>query len=76
MVARCRADVRVIERNAAMQILGCIGDCYETRGGDVRALRRMTGFRLPLRKLSRVFDHTCPNAIEITKVKERKDAYK
>jgi len=72
-----RADVRAIERNAAMQILGCIGDYITRRVGDVKALRLpLTGFRLRCGNYRVFFDQTGANAIEITKVKDRKDAYR
>ena len=72
-----RADVRAIDRNAAMQILGCIDDYITKRAGSVKALRPpLTGFRLRCGNYRVFFDQTGPNAIEITKVKDRKEAYR
>jgi mRNA-degrading endonuclease RelE of RelBE toxin-antitoxin system len=72
-----RADVRAIERNAATQILGCIDDYITRRVGAVKALwPPLTGFRLRCGNYRVFFDQTGPNAIEITKVKDRKDAYR
>jgi len=72
-----RADVRAIGRNAAMRILQCIGDYITKRVGAVKALRPpLTGFRLRCGNYRVFFDYTGPNAIEITKVKDRKDAYR
>jgi len=72
-----RADVRAIERNAAMQILSCIDDYITRRAGGVKAIKPpLTGFRLRCGNYRVFFDYTGPNAIEITKVKDRKDAYR
>jgi mRNA-degrading endonuclease RelE of RelBE toxin-antitoxin system len=72
-----RADVRAIERHTAMQILECLDDYITKRAGGVKALRPpRTGFRLRCGNYRVFFDHTGPNAIEITKVKDRKDAYR
>lgn len=48
-----------------------------TRTGGVKALRPpLTGFRLRCGNYRVFFDHTGTNAIEITKVKDRKEAYR
>lgn len=72
-----RSDVRAIERNAAMQILGCIDDYITRRTGGVKALKPpLIGFRLRCGNYRVFFDQTGPNAIEITRVRDRKDAYR
>ena len=55
-----RGDVRAIDRDTAMQILYCINDYASRRVGAWRVF----------------FDFTGPNAIMISKVKARKDAYR
>jgi mRNA-degrading endonuclease RelE of RelBE toxin-antitoxin system len=72
-----RADVRVIDRETAMQILRCIDDYISRRVGDVKMLKAPeTGFRLRCGDYRVFFDFAAPNRIGITAVKNRKDAYR
>jgi len=72
-----RGDVRAIDRDTAMQILYCINDYASRRVGDIKKLKHPeTGFRLRCGAWRVFFDFTGPNAIMISKVKARKDAYR
>jgi len=72
-----RADLRAIERQAAMQILYCIDDYASKRIGGVKKLKPpLTGFRLRCGDFRVFFDYTGPDNIEIAGVKNRKEAYR
>ena len=72
-----RADVRMIERDTAMQILNCIDRYLTSRTGDVKKLKApLTGFRLRCGDYRVFFDLKEENAIEITGVKNRREAYR
>ena len=72
-----RADVRAIDRDTAMQILYCLDRYLASRSGDVKKLKPpRTGFRLRCGDFRLFFDLKDENAIEITGVRNRKDAYK
>jgi mRNA-degrading endonuclease RelE of RelBE toxin-antitoxin system len=72
-----RADLRAIEREAAMQILYCIDDYVSKRVGGVKKLRPpRTGFRLRCGDYRVFFDYKEEKSIEIAGVKNRKDAYR
>ena len=69
--------MRAIDRNTALQILHCIDDFISTRAGDVKKLKApRTGFRLRCGDYRVFFDYTDPDAIAITAVKNRKEAYR
>jgi mRNA-degrading endonuclease RelE of RelBE toxin-antitoxin system len=71
-----RADVRAIDRETAVQILYCIGRYIADRAGDVKKLKPpRTGLRLRCGDY-RVFDSKNDDAIEISGVKHRREAYR
>ena len=72
-----RADLRVIKREPAMQILSCIDRYLASRTGDVKKLKPPhTGLRLRCGDFRVFFDQKGETAIEITGVRNRKDAYR
>jgi mRNA-degrading endonuclease RelE of RelBE toxin-antitoxin system len=72
-----RADLRAIDRETAMQILHCIDRYLANRNGDVKKLKPpLTGFRLRCGDYRVFFDPKDENAIEITGVKNRREAYR
>ena len=72
-----RADLRAIERQTAMQILHCVGRYLASRAGDVKKLRPpRTGFRLRCGDYRLFFDPRDETAIEITGVRNRREAYR
>ncbi len=72
-----RADVRAIERDTAMQILYCIDRYLANRTGDVKTLKPpRTDFRLRCGDYRVFFDLKGENTIEITGVKNRREAYR
>lgn len=72
-----RADVRAINRENALQILYCV-DRYLTGGlGNLKRLKPpQTGFRLRCGDYRLFFDHAGGNAIRITAVRHRREAYR
>ena len=72
-----RAELRVIDRETALQILQCVNRYLSSRAGDVKKLKPpLTGFRLRCGSYRAFFDHKDENMIEITGVKNRRDAYR
>ena len=72
-----RSDLRAIEREAAIQILYCLDRYFATRAGDVKKLKPpLTGFRLRCGDFRVFFDLRGENIIEITGVRNRRDAYR
>ena len=72
-----RADLRVIDRETAMQILYCLDRYLADRAGEVKKLRPpRTGFRLRCGDYRVFFDHANESTIEITGVRNRRDAYR
>lgn len=72
-----RADLRAIERETAVQILHCIGRYLATRAGDVKKLKPpRTGFRLRCGDYRVFFDSKDENTIEVTGVRNRREAYR
>jgi mRNA-degrading endonuclease RelE of RelBE toxin-antitoxin system len=72
-----RADLRAIDRETALQILYCVDRYLTTRTGDVKKLKPpLTGFRLRCGDYRVFFQLKDDNTIEITAVKNRKDAYR
>ena len=72
-----RADLRAIEREAAMQILLSVDRYLASRNGDVKKLKPpLTGFRLRSGDYRVFFDHKDENTIEITGVRNRREAYR
>lgn len=77
MVAEARAELRAIEREAAMQILYCIDRYLPNRAGDVKKLKPpRTGFRLRCGDYRVFFDLKDEDTVEITGVRNRKEAYR
>jgi mRNA-degrading endonuclease RelE of RelBE toxin-antitoxin system len=72
-----RADLREIGREIAMQILHCIDRYLLSRAGDVRKLKPLlSGFRLRCGDYRVFFDLKDENTIEITGVRNRREAYR
>jgi mRNA-degrading endonuclease RelE of RelBE toxin-antitoxin system len=72
-----RADLRAIDRESAMQILHCVDRYLSSRAGDIKKLKPpATGFRLRCGDYRVFFDLKNDNAIGITAVRHRKDAYR
>lgn len=72
-----RADLRAIDREIAMQILYCLDRYLATRAGDVKKLKPpRTGFRLRCGDYRLFFEPKDDNAIEITGVRNRREAYR
>jgi mRNA-degrading endonuclease RelE of RelBE toxin-antitoxin system len=72
-----RADLRAIEREAAMQILLSVDRYLASRNGDVKKLKPpLTGFRLRSGDYRVFFDQKDENTIEITGVRNRREAYR
>jgi mRNA-degrading endonuclease RelE of RelBE toxin-antitoxin system len=71
-----RADVRAIASEPAMQILRCIDRYLATRAGDVKRLKApLAGCRLRCGDYRVFFDQGGDNTIEITAIRNRRDAY-
>jgi mRNA-degrading endonuclease RelE of RelBE toxin-antitoxin system len=69
--------LRAVERETALQILYCIDRYLVSRSGDVKKLKPpLTGVRLRCGDYRVFFDHTGENAIEITTVRNRREAYR
>ena len=72
-----RADLRAIDRGAAIQILHCIDRYLSNRTGDVKKLKAPeTGFRLRCGDYRVFFDHRNETTIGITGVRHRREAYR
>ena len=72
-----RTNLRAIDREPAMQILYCVDRYLANRTGDVKKLRPpFTGFRLRCGDYRVFFDLKKDDTIEITAVRDRKDAYR
>ena len=72
-----RADLRAIDREPAMQILYCVDHYLASHTGDVKKLKPpLTGFRLRCGDYRVFFDLKNDDAIEITAVRHRKEAYR
>lgn len=71
------ADLRAIERETAMQILYCVDRYLTSPAGDIKKLKPpRTGFRLRCGDYRVFFDLKGENTIEITGVKNRREAYR
>lgn len=72
-----RTELREIDRETAQQILRCLDRYLANRNGDVKRLKPpLTGFRLRCGDHRLFFDLTGDNSIEITAVKNRREAYR
>jgi mRNA-degrading endonuclease RelE of RelBE toxin-antitoxin system len=72
-----RAELRAIDRETAIQILHCIDRYLSSRAGDVKKLKPPAiGFRLRCGDYRVFFDHSGENRIDITGVRNRREAYR
>jgi mRNA-degrading endonuclease RelE of RelBE toxin-antitoxin system len=72
-----RADLRAIDRETAMQILHYVDRYLGSRTGDVKKLKPpRTGFRLRCGDYRVFFDLKDENAIQISAVRHRREAYR
>jgi len=72
-----RSDLRAIDREIAIQILHCIDRYLLARAGNVKKLKPpRTDFRLRCGDHRVFFDFREQNAIEISGVRNRRDAYR
>jgi mRNA-degrading endonuclease RelE of RelBE toxin-antitoxin system len=72
-----RADLRAVDRETALQILHCIDRYLASRTGDVRKLKPpLTGLRLRCGDHRVFFDLKEENAIQITGVRNWRQAYR
>jgi len=72
-----RADLRAIDRETAMQILYCLDRYLSNRSGDIKKLRLpRTDYRLRCDDYRVFFAISGPNAIDITGVRNRREAYR
>jgi mRNA-degrading endonuclease RelE of RelBE toxin-antitoxin system len=72
-----RADLRAIDRETAMQILYGVDRYLASRTGDVKKLKPpFIGVRLRCGDYRAFFDVKDDNTIEITGVRNRRDAYR
>ena len=72
-----RADLRSVERETALQILYCLDRYLVSRLGDVKKLKPpLSGFRLRCGDYRLFFEQAGDDAINVTAVRDRKDAYR
>jgi mRNA-degrading endonuclease RelE of RelBE toxin-antitoxin system len=72
-----RDDVRAIDRETALQILHCLDRYLLSREGDVKKLKPpRTGFRLRCADYRLFFDPHGDTTIRITRVLNRREAYR
>lgn len=72
-----RADLRTIGRETAIQILHCLDRYLANRTGDVRKLKPpQAGMRLRCGDYRVFFDHREQNTVEVTAVRNRREAYR
>jgi mRNA-degrading endonuclease RelE of RelBE toxin-antitoxin system len=72
-----RADLRAIDRETALQILNCLNRYLASRAGDVKKLKPpLTGFRLRCGDFRLFFDPQGDHVIQVTGVRNRKEAYR
>ena len=72
-----RADLRVIDRENAMQVLHCVDRYLATRNGDVKKLKPpQTGFRLRCGDYRLFFEYRDEAVIDILGVRNRREAYR
>ena len=65
-----RADLRAIDRETALHILYCLDRYMASRCGDIKKLKQ------PRTDYRHFFEPKDENAIEVTGVRNRKDAYR
>ena len=75
--SEARADLRAIDREIALGILHCIDRYLSSRNGDVKKLRPPAiGFRLRCGDYRIFFEQPGENAVSITGVRNRREAYR
>jgi mRNA-degrading endonuclease RelE of RelBE toxin-antitoxin system len=74
---QARADLRAIDRETALRILYCVDDYLASHNGDVKKLKPpRTGFRLRYGDYRVFFELQDENTIEITGIRNRREAYR
>ena len=72
-----RADLRAIDRETALTILHCVDRYLSSRNGDVKKLKPpLIGFRLRCGDYRIFFEQSGENAISVTGVRNRREAYR
>jgi mRNA-degrading endonuclease RelE of RelBE toxin-antitoxin system len=72
-----RSNLRAIDRETALDILHCIGRYLASRSGDVKKLKSpMVGFRLRCGDYRIFFKQPAEDAISVTGVRHRSNAYR
>lgn len=72
-----RAELRGINRETALDILHCLDRYLRERTGDVKKLKPpLTGFRLRCGDYRVFFVQAGDNVVEITSVRNRREAYR
>jgi mRNA-degrading endonuclease RelE of RelBE toxin-antitoxin system len=72
-----RAELREIDGETAIQILYCLDRYLRSRSSDVKKLKPpFTGFRVRCSDYRVFFDHKDENSIDITGVRNRRQAYR
>ena len=72
-----RADLRAIDRETALQVLYCLDRYLASRSGDVKKLKPpRTDFRLRCGDYRLFFEPKADNAVAITGVRNRREAYR
>jgi mRNA-degrading endonuclease RelE of RelBE toxin-antitoxin system len=72
-----RADLRAIDRDAAIHILHCVDRYLLSRTGDVKKLKPpLTGFRLRCGGFRVFFDQQPTSGVNIIAVRNRREAYR
>jgi mRNA-degrading endonuclease RelE of RelBE toxin-antitoxin system len=72
-----RANLRAVDRETALAILHCLDRYVVSRSGDAKKLKPpLTGFRLRCGDYRVFFDLNDGDAIDITAVLHRKEAYR
>ena len=72
-----RADLRAIDRETALQILHCVDRYLASRNGDVKKLKLpLVGFRLRCGDYRVFFELKDESTVEITGVRNRREAYR
>ncbi len=72
-----RADIRAVARDTALQILHCLDRYLTNRTGDVKKLKPpLNGFRLRCGDYRVFFDQKDEQTINITAVRNRREAYR
>jgi mRNA-degrading endonuclease RelE of RelBE toxin-antitoxin system len=72
-----RANLRAIDRDTARQILHGLDRYLASRTGDVKKLKPpLTGFRLRLGDYRVFFDLIDDTTVELTAVRNRREAYR